>query len=246
MATYIVTGSARGLGLAMVKELASREPTDVSLVIAATRKSSTALDEIVARDSGRVIFIPLDVSNEASISSCVEKTGSVVGQKGVDVLINCAGVHSWLEGKTANMSDLDYQLSVNVVGTHNVTRAFLPLLKIGKSKKVANISTVYASMAQAEMSSFANCPAYKISKAALNALTVQYAMSYKDEGFIFLAVSPGWLKTDMGGDDAHLTAEEGAQAVLNVVDKAESDSNGCFKNIYAPGWDMYDGKNIPW
>lgn len=46
-------------------------------------------------------------------------------------------------------------------------------------------------MAQAEMSSFANCPAYKISKAALNALTVQYAMSYKDEGFIFLAVSPG-------------------------------------------------------
>ncbi|GMF72578.1 unnamed protein product [Aspergillus oryzae] len=103
MATYIVTGSARGLGLAMVKELASREPTDVSLVIAATRKSSTALDEIVARDSGRVVFIPLDVSNEASISSCVEKTGSVVGQKGVDVLINCAGVHSWLEGKTANM-----------------------------------------------------------------------------------------------------------------------------------------------
>ncbi|KAE8143762.1 hypothetical protein BDV38DRAFT_289633 [Aspergillus pseudotamarii] len=246
MATYIVTGSSRGMGLAMIKELASRDPAEVSLVIAATRRSSTALDEIVARESGRVVFIPLDVSNAASISSSVEMAGSVVGQKGVDVLINCAGVHSWLEGKTENMADLDYQLTVNVVGTHNVTRAFLPLLRMGKLKKVANISTVYASMTHAETSSFANCPAYKISKAALNALTVQYAMSYKDEGFTFLAVNPGWLKTDMGGDDAHLTADEGAQAVLNVIDKAEKDSNGCFKNIYAPGWDMYDGKDIPW
>lgn len=103
MATYIVTGSSRGLGLAMIKELASRDPAEVSLVIAATRKSSTALDEIVARESGRVVFTPLDVSNEASISSSVEQVGSVVGQKGVDVLINCAGVHSWLEGKTENM-----------------------------------------------------------------------------------------------------------------------------------------------
>ncbi|KAB8256669.1 hypothetical protein BDV32DRAFT_153066 [Aspergillus pseudonomiae] len=246
MATYIVTGSSRGLGLAMIQELASRDPTDVSLVIAATRKSTAALDEIVARESGRVVFIPLDVSNEASISNCVETAGSVVGQKGVDVLINCAGVHSWVEGKTENMSDLDYQLSVNVVGTHNVTRAFLPLLRMGKSKKVANISTAFASMTHAEMSRVANCPAYKISKAALNALTVQYAMSYKDEGLIFLAVSPGWLKTDMGGDDAHLTAQEGAQAVLNVVDKADINSSGTFKNIDAPGWDMYNGKDIAW
>ncbi|GAB1200350.1 hypothetical protein APSETT444_009720 [Aspergillus pseudonomiae] len=210
MATYIVTGSSRGLGLAMIQELASRDPTDVSLVIAATRKSTAALDEIVARESGRVVFIPLDVSNEASISNCVETAGSVVGQKGVDVLINCAGVHSWVEGKTEN------------------------------------ISTAFASMTHAEMSRVANCPAYKISKAALNALTVQYAMSYKDEGLIFLAVSPGWLKTDMGGDDAHLTAQEGAQAVLNVVDKADIDSSGTFKNIDAPGWDMYNGKDIAW
>ncbi|KAE8372265.1 hypothetical protein BDV26DRAFT_298015 [Aspergillus bertholletiae] len=246
MATYIVTGSSRGLGLAMVKNLIARDPTEVRLVIAATRKSSPALDEIVKREAGRVAFIPLDVSNEASIASSVEAAGSVAGQKGVDVLINCAGVHSWVDGKTEKMSDLDHQLSVNVVGTHNVTRGFLPLLRMGKLKKVANISTFYASMTLAEMSSFANCPAYKISKAALNALTVQYAMSYKDEGFTFLAVSPGWLKTDMGGDDAHLTAEEGAQAVLNIVDKADTDSNGSFKNVEVPGWDMYDGKNVPW
>ena len=55
-----------------------------------------------------------------------------------------------------------------------------------------------------------------------------------------------WLKTDMGGDDAHLTAQEGAQAVLNVVDKADINSSGTFKNIDAPGWDMYNGKDIAW
>ncbi|KAE8390394.1 hypothetical protein BDV23DRAFT_172383 [Aspergillus alliaceus] len=229
MTTYLITGSSRGLGLTLVKELVSRDTAEVSLVI-------------VKREAGRAVFISLDVSNESSISSCAGTASSVVGQKGVDGLINCAGVHSETHGERALMSDLDYQLSVNFVGAHNMTRAFLPLLRKGALKKVAKISSVYASMTKAELSSFAPCPAYKISKAALNALTVQYAMSYKDEGYVFLA----WLRTDMGGGDAHLTAVQEAQAVLKVVEKAEKDSNGCSKNIDIPGWDIYDRKDIAW
>lgn len=50
----------------------------------------------------------------------------------------------------------------------------------------------------------------------------------------------------MGGYSAHLTAVEGAQAVLEVIDKTDKQSNGCFKNIDIPGWDIYDGKEVPW
>ncbi|KAE8151182.1 hypothetical protein BDV25DRAFT_153038 [Aspergillus avenaceus] len=245
MATYTVVGSSRGLGLAIVKELLARDPAEVGLVVAAARSPTQALDEVVKQSAGRAVFVPLDVVSESSAAECVEKISSLqIGS--IDVLINCAGVHSWLQGGVALMNDLEYQLKVNVVGAHNVTRALLPLLQKGKSKKIANISSAYGSMTAAESSAFAPCPAYKISKASLNALTVQYALSYKEEGFVFMAVSPGWLKTEMGGEDAHLTVEEGAQAVLRVVDDADSSSNGCFKNIEVPGWDNYDGKNIPW
>ncbi|KAM3067367.1 hypothetical protein ACMFMF_009858 [Clarireedia jacksonii] len=60
-------------------------------------------------------------------------------------------------------------------------------------------------------------PAYKISKAALNILTVQYAHSFAQEEFTFLAVSPGWLRTDLGGPTADLDTETGAKAVLDIV-----------------------------
>lgn len=118
-------------------------------------------------------------------------------------------------------------------------------------------------MTRAAEVSYAPCPAYKISKAALNALTVQYATSYQDAGFIFLAVNPGvnilpkeltkllltiaqWLQTDMGGADADLTVEEGAKAVVDLVMSADQECNGRFKNIHVPGWAGYAGQEIPW
>jgi NAD(P)-dependent dehydrogenase (short-subunit alcohol dehydrogenase family) len=72
-----------------------------------------------------------------------------------------------------------------------VTREFLPLLQKGNVKKVINISTTLASIGDASYFVTMPCPAYKISKAALNALTVQYALEYAKEGFTFLALSPG-------------------------------------------------------
>ena len=110
---------------------------------------------------------------------------------------------------------------------------------------------------------YAPCPAYKISKCALNQLTVQYALSYQDEGFVCIAVNPGvsqslhssgkimlirsqWLQSDMGGKGADLTLPQGAEAVWNVVEFAGASDNGRFKNIYVPGWKAYDGQDIPW
>ncbi|RAK97341.1 SDR family oxidoreductase [Aspergillus ibericus CBS 121593] len=244
MSTILVTGSSRGLGLELVKQMASQ--TSETLVIAAARRCSPALDEVIANAGGRVSFVPLDISDLVSITRSVQLVKSALDQRSLDILINCAGVHSETHGGVALMSDLEYQLSVNVLGAHNVIRSFLPLMEGGEVKKIINISTAYASMTRAAEVTYAPCPAYKISKAALNALTVQYAMSYQDQGYIFLAISPGWLRTDMGGTNADLTVEEGAKAVVNAVMSADKECNGRFQNIHVPGWKGYDGQDIPW
>jgi len=94
--------------------------------------------------------------------------------------------------------------------------------------------------------------AYKISKAALNMLTTQYALAYGDEGFTIFAMSPGWLQTDMGTGNADLPVEVGTKAVIEALMGAGKDANRKFINIKVAGWEendglnQYDGKVIPW
>ncbi|KAF4186521.1 hypothetical protein CNMCM7927_005344 [Aspergillus lentulus] len=148
--------------------------------------------------------------------------------------------------------DLTETFHTNVTGTHNATRAFLPLLREGRKKLVVNISTTLGSMTLAPVYKGSPTPAYKITKAALNMLTVQYAQDYGSEGFTFLAVSPGWLQTEMGGSRADLPPATGAKAVLDIVQKATPSQNGKALNIHVPGWEeneglnQYDGKEVPW
>ena len=118
-------------------------------------------------------------------------------------------------------------------------------------------------------------PAYKISKSALNMLTVQYALDLEEEGFIFITISPGvsehqklcmfeirclnlvlqWLATDMAEVfkmEADLSAATGAKAVLEAVQQCDKNDNGKFCNIRVNGWEneghrnQYDGLSPPW
>lgn len=76
---------------------------------------------------------------------------------------------------------------------------------------------------------------YKIPKRALNMLTVQYSLELANEAFTVVAISPGWLKTNLGGPDADLTLAQGAAAAADVIENLTRDDNGMFKNIYIPG-----------
>lgn len=102
MSTVLITGSSRGLGLELVAQLASRT-TEIGLVIATARKCSAALSEVIAHASGRVLFVSLDVSNLESITRSVEQVNSALDQRSLDILINCAGVHSETRGGVALM-----------------------------------------------------------------------------------------------------------------------------------------------
>lgn len=93
MATYLITGSSRGLGLALVSRLASLPPSDVGAVIATSRQdNSPRLRELVNESSGRVGFVPMDVTDTKSIQDAAESVKNRLRGRGLDVLINNAGV----------------------------------------------------------------------------------------------------------------------------------------------------------
>ncbi|RAH64888.1 SDR family oxidoreductase [Aspergillus aculeatinus CBS 121060] len=245
MSTILITGSSRGLGLELVQQFAALLPEN-GLIIAAARNTTPALEEVIAREKGRVAFVALDITDEASVVRSAEVVRGVLGDRKLEILVNCAGVIGETQEKAGSSADLDFTLSVNVTGTHTVTRSYLPLMQGAPVKKVVNISSQYGSMARARANDYAKLPAYKVSKAALNALTVQYALSYEADGFVFMAVHPGWLQTDMGGSGADLTVSQGAKAVLEVIVAADEKSNGTFRNIHVEGSEIYRGEEIPW
>lgn len=103
-------------------------------------------------------------------------------------------------------------------------------------------------------------PAYKISKAAVNMLTVQWSLFLAPEDFAVIMISPGWLKTELGSSYADLDVAVGAKATLDLLRKATKEDSGRFLNIKVEGWEhgkpgaekgeggpnVYDGVDAPW
>ncbi|OJI80407.1 hypothetical protein ASPTUDRAFT_178834 [Aspergillus tubingensis CBS 134.48] len=252
MASYLITGASRGIGLATARTLASKPASEVSVIFAAARTQTDDLKRLVAQSPGRVHHVSMDVENKNSIQPAVATVESVLLGKGLDVLINNAGIMPSTRDGIENMDNLDSVFHTNVTSAHMVTSAFLPLLKRGNQKKVVNISTTLGSIIMAPRFALFPVPAYKVSKAALNMLTVQYAQSFADQGFTFLAISPGWVKTDLGRERADITAEQSVQGLLDIIVPATQEDNGKFFNIRVPGWEQaeglnqYDGAVVPW
>ncbi|KAJ4305638.1 hypothetical protein N0V90_001169 [Kalmusia sp. IMI 367209] len=253
MASVVVTGAGRGLGLAFVKELVTLPSSQVSNIIATVRSDAPSLTEVASKSEGRVAVVKMDVTNQDSIKNAATEVESILGGNGLDILINNAGICQFAFQGTASMDNLEESFNVNVMGVHWTTRAFLPLLQKGNLKKVANMATTLGSIALAPAAAALPAPAYKISKAAMNALTVQYALDYQKDGFTFMALAPGWLKTELGGGDmADLTPEQGAKASLDIIFKKGQELNGQFPKVFVKGWEdakgpnVYDGSNAPW
>ncbi|KAH6718719.1 short-chain dehydrogenase/reductase SDR [Leptodontidium sp. MPI-SDFR-AT-0119] len=251
MASYLITGSSRGIGLGYVTLLAHRDASEVSKIFAAARSENVALQKIISESASRVEFVRLEVTSEESAKEAAKRVEQSLGDKGLDVLINNAGIPSYTEGGVENMTDLTDVLNTNVFGVHNVTRAFLPLLRKGELKKIGNISSTLGSMTLSAMGKFQPTPAYKVSKTALNMLTVQWAESLESDSFTVLAICPGWVKTDMGTDAGHLTPEESATGGLNVLSGSTPADSGKFFVINLPGKEiggqkLYDGSVRPY
>lgn len=252
MAHFLITGSSRGLGLKIVEQLALHHETTVSTIFATARSPTpaAALEAIIAASQGRVQYVQLDVTDPNSIATAAETITHHLGPNdGLDTLINCAGVQIKERSKTSDMKvdDLEFTFSLNVTSVHRVTSAFLPLLYRGNDRRIVNITSTLGSLGTSGRWANSLLPSYKISKAALNMLTVQYSLELESEGFTVFSISPGWLKTDLGGSNADLEPEVGAAAVVSaIVNSRKEKDNGVFRDIFVEGSATYTGENCPW
>jgi len=221
----VVTGASRGIGLALVQELAAggwqvfagvRDPASAGELSKASRASSP----------GAIDLLPLDVARDESVLAAAAE----VARRGmvVDVLVNNAGVFPE-EGKES-LEELPLRFfgeafDVNVVGVARVARAFLPLLERATHPRVINMSSRAGSIATKEDHRYY---AYSVSKAALNMLTRAMAAEWRARGITVVAVTPGWVRTAMGGEQAPLTAEESARSLAVTIGRLGPEDAGQF------------------
>ncbi|KAL8727918.1 MAG: hypothetical protein Q9181_005531 [Wetmoreana brouardii] len=253
MANYLVTGASRGIGLELTKQLLELPVSEVAKVFAISRSDSSApLRDLIDNSADRAIPIFASVDDTDSVQKAATDVKARLGAHGLDVLVNNAGVQAFCPGgtKTVPPEQLAQIFDINVIGPQRMISAFLPLLEAGKQKKIINVSTSMGSIAWAAKYKLAPAQSYKISKAALHMLNAQYALDHAEAGFVFLCVSPGWLKTDLGGEHAELNVEAGVNELRRIILESGKAQNGKFLNIHIPGqekaWNQYDGGEIPW
>ena len=223
----LVTGANRGLGLEFVRQLLARG----GHVVAACRHpgKATALNTLAGEHPGRLHVLPLDVASEKSRTELARELPLVLGDDDgssgrLDLLINNAGVlHSGERWGHVQETILEDSVRTNAFGPMLLAQALAPQLADGAT--VANLSSMMASLST--RTEF-RAPSYCISKAAQNMATVLLAKALSSRDIKVVALSPGWVQTDMGGDGAEITPAQSAAGLLQVIDALTPAQSGAF------------------
>jgi len=229
----VVTGANRGIGLEICRQLAQRGDFRVVLTSRDEAKGQAAVDGL--RAAGLAVdYRRLDVTHEREVGALAGYVVQAYGR--CDVLVNNAGVMAdprgsrVLDSKPATYRDT---LETNFFGALLLIQALVPVMKKGGYGRVVNVSS-----GQGQLSDMgAGTPGYRVSKAALNALTRTCAAELKGRGILVNSMCPGWVKTAMGGPSAPRTVAQGADTAVWLATLPESGPSGGF---------FRDRKPIPW
>lgn len=232
----VVSGANRGIGLEICRQLLV---SGVSVVLGSRdaelgKKAASSLRDEIKPKTCEIISLPLDVTSQESVKRFAKAVEDHFGS--ADILVNNAGV--MLEPREGTTADTTVKmlreiLDVNVVGAFLMCQAFVPMMKARGYGRIVNMSTGMGQLERMGQGS----PAYRISKTALNALTRTLAVELADSGILVNAVSPGWVKTDLGGPNAERSVKEGADTAVWLCLLPTTGQTGTF---------FRDRKAIPW
>ena len=228
----IVTGGNRGLGLEIAKQLMK---SDLFVAVGArdAAKCEAAMQALKAVGGNAVAF-PLDVNDTHSVRRFVEEVDRQHGAP--SVLVNNAGIYP--EATDATVVDSPTSIwretfETNLFGAVRMCREVVPLMRKLRYGRIVNISSGLGQLQKMAEGS----PAYRVSKAALNALTRTLAAEVAGSGILVNSMSPGWVRTDMGGEGAPRSPEEGADTAVWLSLLPSNGPTGQF---------FRDRKPIPW
>ncbi len=227
----LVTGANKGIGLETVKQLARKGMTVLLGARDASRGEAAAAG--LKKEGLDVRYVQLEVTDERSIAAAAAKIDKEFGR--LDVLVNNAGVAEGAWGSTPSttkMSDLRTTFEVNFFGMVAVTQAMLPLVKKSTAGRIVNLTSILGSVAEHRDT---NSPiygmlsmAYNASKSAVNMFTANLAHELRETKIKVNAAHPGWVKTDMGGENAPLDVTQGAWTSVYLATLPETGPSGGF------------------
>ena len=241
MRRILITGSNRGIGLALVNHYLTQDDT---FIIATCRNPDSADDLKTVADTNpeRIKIVELDVVDSKSIASAVDTIHELVD--GLDMLINNAGIlPGGVDNRDPQISafgqlDPDAMLNVfkvNTVSPVIITQAFADLLRNGEHVRVINVSSDAGSITMRNK----GCDySYPSSKAGLNMMSRCLSGDLRGDNIIVISLHPGFIKTDMGGVNARLELNEAIPTMVETIDNLTMDDSGQFFN--------WDGKNVDW
>lgn len=228
----IVTGGNRGIGREICRQLAARSNRRVLLTarnVSAGKAAAAQLND----KGGDVLFHELEVTDQNSIRRLVKHVADHYGR--ADILVNNAGIYldSGLTLEQIDVGLVRQTFETNFFGPLRLSQAFLPLMKRHNYGRIVNLSSNMGSLTNMR----GGAVGYRASKAALNALTRVLAAELTETNILVNSVSPGWVRTDMGGPHAARSVAEGADtAVWLATLPDDGPTGGFFRDRQPVSW----------
>ena len=224
----LVSGANRGIGLEICRQLA-----EIGLTVILGSRDEENGRRAAEGLSGEVRAHQLDVTDEKS----VDRIGSYIEDEfgRLDVLVNNAGISndSGRQGVDADLDLVREALEANLLGAWRLCEMAVPLMRRGGYGRIVNVSSGLGAITDMGGGS----PAYRVSKAGLNALTRILSSELRGSGILVNSVSPGWVRTDMGGSGASRSLEEGADTPVWAATLPDNGPTGGF---------FHDRREVPW
>ena len=238
----LITGANRGIGLEAARQLA---PLGFTVILGARDRAKGEAAAAKLRESGADAHaVQLEVSDEESVQNAAREVEEKFGR--IDVLINNAGISPEYASGQLSPSKLSQETfrriyDTNLFGAFAVLQAFVPLLEKSEAPRVVNVSSEIGSLSNLSNPDWfgygINTLAYSSSKAALNVLTVAFAKEFSDPKWKINSACPGWVKTELGTQDAPREVEEGARIYVTLATLPPDGPTGGYFNEAGP---------IPW
>ncbi|GAB5521825.1 MAG: SDR family oxidoreductase [Rhodothermales bacterium] len=239
----LVTGANKGIGFETARQLGAQGLT-VLLGARSTERGTEAASQLQA-EGYDVQFVHLDVTNSDHIQAAVQHIADTYGR--LDVLVNNAGVqiesNDWGINNAATLpvDTLRDTFDINFFGLIELTQALLPLLEKSDAGRIVNVSSILGSLtlhAQPGSPIYGSkLLAYNASKTALNQFTIHLAAQYRDAALRVNSAHPGWVQTDMGGEEATMDTETGAKTIVGLTAADTHVPNGAYEHL---------GEQLPW
>jgi NAD(P)-dependent dehydrogenase (short-subunit alcohol dehydrogenase family) len=226
----LVTGGNRGIGYAIGRSLAQRGIT-VILGVRHPNKGASACSRLQGEGLD-VNFELLDVTDEDGVQTALKHIQAQFDR--LDILVNNAGI--MIDGNQSTLDvdpiTIEKTLQTNVIGPLRLCQNCIPLMKAGGYGRIVNMSSRLGSLCEmadpASVHAGIRTPAYRLSKTALNAVTTLIAGEVRDANILVNSACPGWVRTALGGDQAPLTPEQGADTPVWLATLPDGGPTGGF------------------